>query len=182
MDVELRDLIEQLRHYVQGITRDEDTANEVVQNALFKALSRGKLFPQHRGWLFTVAKHEAYKTLKRAPYAMPEAPLEAPANYHENSIVEYMHLLKNEERNLIYMRYFNQFSIKELSALFHRPEGTIKRKLHNARESLKRSLLCRKKWQHQKSLLHIAKIKVPATSGLPGRIAHGKPRLRPGRL
>jgi len=95
MDVELRDLIEQLRHYVQGITRDEDTANEVVQNALFKALSRGKLFPQHRGWLFTVAKHEAYKTLKRAPYAMPEAPLEAPANYHENSIVEYMHLLKN---------------------------------------------------------------------------------------
>ncbi len=181
MNVELRDLIEQLRHYVQGITRDEDTANEVVQNALFKALSRGKLFPQHRGWLFTVAKHEAYKTLKRAPYAMPEAPLEAPANYHENSIVEYMHLLKNEERNLIYMRYFNQFSIKELSALFHRPEGTIKRKLHNARESLKKEFIMSEKMAAPEITITHCKDQSPGNIRIAGQgLLMGNPGFGPG--
>lgn len=145
MDKEIAQIIQRLKKFVLTIVNDDDTANEIVQNTICKALARGKLVQHHSGWLFTVAKHEAYNTLKKWQLPLLDHFLPTPPEEHEDSIIDYMYLLDDEQRYLIYMRYFNQFSIRELSRLLKKPEGTLKRKLHEARETLKKEMIMAEK-------------------------------------
>jgi RNA polymerase sigma-70 factor (ECF subfamily) len=145
VDKEIIEIIEKLKCFVRKMIKDEDSVNEIVQNTICKALAKGKLVQNHLGWLITVAKHESYKALKNWQLPLFDHSLATPVDDHEDSIADYMYLLENEQRYLLYMRYFNQFSIKELSKLLKKPEGTLKRKLHEARETLKKEMIMAEK-------------------------------------
>jgi RNA polymerase sigma-70 factor (ECF subfamily) len=140
MNEEMEQVIRQLSSYVCGLIADKDLAQDVVQETLFRALARGKSITQDAGWLFRVARNEAWRTLKKRHITLPEISLPAPPQYREEHVADYLHSLPCEQRYILQMRYFNHSSIKEISRLLQKPEGTIKRRLHAARASLKKEI------------------------------------------
>jgi RNA polymerase sigma-70 factor (ECF subfamily) len=137
MEKDLSKLILNLVNYAQKFVRNNDVAHDLVQDALFKAISKGKL--QQVGWIKTVIKHAAYR-IDKGKTCVLNFDLEDEEFIEEESIVDYMYNLDSKSKNLLFQRYFQQFSIRQISELLNKPEGTIKRNLFEARESLKREI------------------------------------------
>jgi RNA polymerase sigma-70 factor (ECF subfamily) len=140
MEKDITLTLKSLKTYLLQYSHNVDLVDDIMQETVLKALSYGKILHENIGWLCITAKRSLFKKQKHKHFYESCFVDNKDKIEEEKSAVEYMHLLEHGARNLLYMKYFNKSSIQELSTVFKKPEGTIKRQLFEARKKLKKEI------------------------------------------
>ena len=128
--------------YLQNHPDSED----VVQECFLRLAQSGKHFEdvrQVQAWLIITAANLSKDLLRRAH--RKDLPLDAagdrPAPQKEHKELRGAVLdLPEKYRTVIYLYYYEGYSVQELAKLLHRPESTVKTWLRRGRELLRETL------------------------------------------
>ncbi|MFO1351963.1 MAG: sigma-70 family RNA polymerase sigma factor [Gammaproteobacteria bacterium] len=141
------------------LTRDDQDAQDVVQDAYLRALKYFGEFrgDDARGWLLAIVRNSFYNWLKeRAPQALTEAfdeqlhsgqdeaadaagndPAEALARGDNRRVFnQALEALPPEFREILVLRELEDLSYKEIAAIIDAPLGTVMSRLARARKRL----------------------------------------------
>lgn len=142
------------------ITHDEGIAQEVVQNAFLRVAKRIRQFDRKRPfapWFMRIVVNDAVKAVQRAPrwLSLEEgeaafqaqlqsrlpSPEEAVTTFQLNETIwQALAQLTPKQRAAVVMRYYLDMSEKEMTEHLDIAPGTVKWRLHTARERLRQLL------------------------------------------
>ena len=137
------ELTPRLYRICRTMLRSEMDCQDAAQNAVFQAwrnLHSLKNDPMFSHWLIRIAINECRKIYRKKANTLPldEA---TPAPDGNERFWEMLHGLDEKYRIPAMLYYGEQYKISDIAAILHLPEGTIKRRLHTARNLLKEELL-----------------------------------------
>lgn len=137
-----------------GLVGDSNDALDLSQTAFIKAYRSLSSFDQKRPflpWFYAILRNLCLNFVKRKK-VIPMIPLEE-ANQSDPALCQKDHRedmkeivakaissLSYEERELILLKYFQEYSYKEMAQILNCPVGTIMSRLYYARKKLKRNL------------------------------------------
>lgn len=134
-----------LAGYVLRLTRDEQLARDVAQEALVRLFSRWRSVHEPRAWVYLVATN-----LVRDHWARSHRHAGALSLLHRSAVAEVagpdrtvrdaVERLPARLRTTVLLHYFADLPIETVAALTERPVGTVKQRLHEARKSLAETL------------------------------------------
>lgn len=151
IDDELRELLPRLRRFACWLTRDTAAADDLVQSALERALSRWGSRRQEaslRAWLFAIIYRQFLDARRRAKrYASmlerfgldrrdehPSAEREVVAQ----SVLQSLEQLPLEQQQLLLWVSVEGLSYREVAHILDVPLGTVMSRLSRARQRLRR--------------------------------------------
>src|SRR5690606_7287792 len=147
-----------LKTYARNFTRDQDDANDLVQDTLLKAVTYFKNFKDGtnlKGWLYTIMKNTFINNYRRVvktnSFITKEEEItnanlvvSATSNRGENKFVmeDINHALSNlsEDYYVPFTMYFEGYKYHEISDYLNLPIGTVKTRIHVARKVMKKTL------------------------------------------
>lgn len=123
-----------------------DDAQDVVQDVFLKLLrQKENCFhdEEHlKAWLIRVTINQCLDYRKsffrRNTVALDN--LEIPWEREECQIMEELSLLPKDERNVLYLHYYEGYTIKEIAAILGKKQNTVNSKLTRGRNRLKKFL------------------------------------------
>lgn len=127
--------------------RSSADAEDAVQNVFLKFVEKGQDFhdeEHENAWFITVTRNYCKDQLKsiwhrRVDFGeIPETADETEEK--EERILPYIMKLKDKHREVIYLYYYEEYSVKEMASILGRGESTIRTQLSSARGKLKRML------------------------------------------
>jgi RNA polymerase sigma-70 factor, ECF subfamily len=137
-----------LAGWVRRLVDDDDTAHEIASEAFVRLLSRWTRAESPHSYLYMIAtnlirdhwrKTERERRAIRSVTARTAAdPVAYPAQ--DVDVRDLIASLPARLRDPFLLYYYAGFGIKEVAALLHRPEGTIKADLFAARAKLRAAL------------------------------------------
>jgi RNA polymerase sigma-70 factor (ECF subfamily) len=143
-----RSVYPKLAGWARRLVDDDDTAHEIASEAFVRLLSRWAKVDSPRSYLYMVAtnlvrdhwrKAERERRAYRSAAAGTTAdPVTCPAQ--DVDVRCLIAALPPRLRDPFLLHYYGGFRVKELAALYRRPEGTIKADLFAARSTLKTAL------------------------------------------
>ena len=131
-----------------GYVKNIHDADDIAQNVFFKLYQRSlkrKGFVSEeakKAWLIRVTINEAKDLLKSA-WKNNTCELDESLVAHENDklgLHDYLKNLKPKYRTVIYLYYYEGYSVKEVAGILKIPQGTVMTQLKRAREQLKEML------------------------------------------
>lgn len=143
----------ELFRYVLTLSRDRQTAEEILQDTLVAVWRGADTFEGRSGvraWLFGVARRQAYNTLRRparvwageedlrahpSDEPVPEEVLLAGARKEE--IASLMDRLSSVHREALALIFLHELSYEETAKVLEVPVGTVKSRLSNAKKALR---------------------------------------------
>jgi len=137
-----------LAGWVRRLVDDDDTAHEIAAEAFVRLLSRWTRVESPQSYLYMIATNlirdhwRKAERERRAIRSVTAAAALDEAAYPDQD-VEVRNLLQSlppRLRDPFLLHYYAGFPIREVAALLHRPEGTIKADLFAARAKLKTAL------------------------------------------
>ena len=150
--IELEVHIASLRRYARALVRDRGDADDLVQEALARALSRADKFlagSNLRAWLFTIMHNvhvNQVRGLSSRPQEVPvdevmEARLSEPprqeARVELNEMARLLDTLPVEQRRVLLLVALEGMKYDEVAAALDVPIGTVMSRLSRAREALR---------------------------------------------
>ncbi len=139
-----------------GITREPADAEDIVQDTFVRAYDRLDQFDLERDfrpWLFTIAANLAKNKLRRGRFVnplkhpgwLPGRDRDDPAeqvNREEriNRMRKSLSDLDEKYRVPVVLRFYGDLSYEEISRVMDLPTGTVKTRLHRAKNNLKEVL------------------------------------------
>ncbi|MGP1394755.1 MAG: sigma-70 family RNA polymerase sigma factor [Inquilinaceae bacterium] len=145
----LLETIPHLRAFARVLTRDRDTADDLVQDAVTRALTASDQFTEgtnFKAWMFTILRNAHVNNLRRNKYRfepLDEAALSkasTPATQDTNveftQFVEIFGRLRPEYREVLILVGATGLSYEEAAAICGCAVGTIKSRLSRARRDL----------------------------------------------
>ena len=148
---EIEPHIPALRRYAWALLRNQDAADDLVQDCLERALSRWHLQKRDgnpRAWLFTILRNLHWnnirQTHRRGPhvdyqeadgYELPEG--DGERNLMARDALDALGGLSEEHRSLLLLVAVEDFSYQEAADLLGVPTGTIMSRLSRARANLR---------------------------------------------
>lgn len=147
-----------LKNYARNFTRDQDDANDLVQDTLLKAVTYFKNFKEGtnlKGWLYTIMKNTFINNYRRVvktnSFITKEEEItnanlvvSASKNKGENKFVmdDINYALSNlsEDYYVPFTMYFEGYKYHEISDHLNIPIGTVKTRIHVARKVMKKTL------------------------------------------
>ena len=145
------------------LTRNEDDAQDVVQEAYLRAFKFFEGFhgPDARAWLLTTVRNTCYTWLEQNRRNRSATPFDEEIHTGEEDAMnpsslalksgdvkivrESLEELPDEFREVIVLRDLEELSYKQIAAVIKAPLGTVMSRLARARERLKRILCSRLK-------------------------------------
>lgn len=140
---------QELVNWCETMAGSLQTAEELVQEAFFKALQNEEILckltqAQARSWLYRTTKnlfidqvrHRGKETIVEI---MPE-PIQEQKEIQEFEWEEVLNRLPDAEGVLFTLRYIEGYNSKQIGQLFSMPEGTVRSKLSLARKHLRQAL------------------------------------------
>lgn len=135
-----------LRRYARALTRNAETADDLVQDTLVRALRSEHLFHggEIRSWLFTILTNlnrNRLRSLARRPIAKSLTDEDAPdlagpeAGYRD--IERALALLVDEQRHALLLVVLEGLSYREVAEVQGVPIGTVMSRLARARAQIK---------------------------------------------
>lgn len=117
-------------------------AEDIVQEVLVKLLTKKVIFKDEehvKSWLIRVTINQCldYKKTLAKRSVVPIENMEIPFEQKEEGILEELQLLKEDERNILYLYYYEGYKIKEIAKILKQKQNTINSKLTRARKKLK---------------------------------------------
>ncbi len=139
---------EPLWRHAFRLTGREDVAWDVLQDAWIaiangiQALTEPSRF---RGWAYTIVTRRAVDRMRRErPASEWDETAEAVAVNEADEPSDAVELLRRalrrvsgERKALLSLRYVDGFEVAEIARILELPEGTVKSRLHHAREELR---------------------------------------------
>lgn len=145
------------------VVRDATLAQDVVQEAflkVFKSIGKFQFRSSFKSWLYRVVVNEAITLLRRRKIKedldpTPDISLGPAARNASHAWQPEEAALESEERHLlrwaigqldpvhrsvVVLKYFHEFSDTEIAAVIGCPAGTVKSRLHRARELLRHAM------------------------------------------
>lgn len=118
-------------------------AEDAVQNVFLKYIEKGIEFTDEEhenAWFITVTRNYCKDQLKsywRRQVEMREIP-EIPIEEDDNDgLLEYIKKLPDKYKEVIYLYYYEEYSVKEMARILERNESTIQTQLAAVRRRLK---------------------------------------------
>jgi RNA polymerase sigma-70 factor (ECF subfamily) len=144
----IEDVIPHLRRYARSLTANVDEADDVVQEALTRALPKLDLFQPGsnlKAWLFTIVRHTFINQIRqrRAFVARADDEPGPVALPRQESHVELAELaraygrLSPPHREELALNVFAGMSDEEVRELLDLPVGTVRSRLSRARSALR---------------------------------------------
>jgi len=147
-----------LKPFAVTLTRDTETAKDLLQETLYRALSnREKYLPgtNIKAWLYTIMRNifiNNYRRNTRQQTIFDNTPNDYLIDYKQTAtanaaetglsmkdIENSIHTLPSLFRDP-FMLYFEGYKYQEISEILHEPLGTIKSRIHFARKLLKQQI------------------------------------------
>jgi len=154
--VELEELSESVRKYrntvfrvAMGYVKNTHDADDIAQNVFFKLYTKGKSFVSdeaQKAWLIRVTINQSKDLLKsvwrnkRDNSEISEQGLAAP-EYGYTELRDYVKGLKPKYRTVIYLYYYEGYSVNEIAVILKMPKSTVTTQLKRAREQLKEIII-----------------------------------------
>lgn len=144
-----------LLYYLRRLTSDEHEAWDILQQVWLKVI-RGigsiKNPRKFKSWLYMVAHHTASDRIsemarekgRQEETGLEEIPDDDPEreNFESADLVHYgLSKLPVDQREILTFFFLEEFSIAEISEILHLPDGTVKSRLHRARNALRSILI-----------------------------------------
>jgi len=135
-----------LRRYARALTRNAETADDLVQDTLVRALRSEHLFHggEIRSWLFTILTNlnrNRLRSLARRPIAKSLADEDAPdlagPEAGQRDIERALALLVDEQRHALLLVVLEGLSYREVAEVQAVPIGTVMSRLARARAQIK---------------------------------------------
>ena len=137
------------------ILGDGEDAEDVLQDTFVSIYKNAKTlsdFEKLRPWIFSILKNTSYTRYKKRNREFPDEFVldkaeESPTYLGEDDFAEKSEIqdalmtLKEKEREVLVLYYYNDFSIEEVARICNTFQGTVKSRLHRARKNLKKELL-----------------------------------------
>lgn len=118
-------------------------AEDAVQNVFIKYMEKEIVFEneQHeQAWFLTVTRNyckDQFKSFWNRFVDMGEIPETAEDEREEGKLLEYIMKLPQKYKEVLYLYYYEEYSVKEMAAMLSRKESTIQTQLFDARKKLK---------------------------------------------
>jgi len=134
-----------LRRYARALTRDADTADDIVQDTLVRALRSEHLFHggDVRAWLYTILTNlnrNRLRTLSRRPALSPikdgDAAM-AEGEADSRDIARALDQLAEEQRSALILVVLEGLTYREVAEVQGVPIGTVMSRLARARMQIK---------------------------------------------
>jgi RNA polymerase sigma-70 factor (ECF subfamily) len=135
-----------LRRYGRALTRDAETADDLVQDTLVRALRSEHLFHggDVRSWLYTILTNlnrNRLRSLSRRPTLTPiedsDAPDAAGPEAGARDIERALGLLVDEQRSALLLVVLEGLTYREVAEVQGVPIGTVMSRLARARAQIK---------------------------------------------
>ena len=144
--------IPRLRRYARALIRDPARADDLVQNALVRAIAKQHLWrpgTDLRAWLFTILHHQNVNDVRRFSREGAGVPVEhvapALAAVSDPSAVlqirdleRAMAALPEGQRQVILLVGLEGMRYEDVAAILRVPVGTVRSRLSRGRETLRR--------------------------------------------
>ncbi len=137
---EEKDLMFRLAYNIMQNTVD---AEDVVAESICKAWEKRKSLKnpdKMRNWILRIIINTAKNAVavRNRIELVEDFPQYCDEQENKNNIWDLVSELKEKERTVIILYYYRGFSVREVSKILHIPEGTVKSRLSNARNNLKK--------------------------------------------
>ena len=142
-------LVPQLHSFARSLTRDGVRADDLVQEALMRALNNIDRFrpgTNLKAWLFTIVRNEHYSQLRRRKFEAhgvdtellpePSVPPDHDGKLELRDLNRALACLSPGQRTALILVSASGFSYEEAAAICHCAVGTIKSRVARARETL----------------------------------------------
>ena len=145
--LDIETLFEQYRDDVYRLalsyTKSVQEAEDVCQTVFLKLMEQEKIEPgKERAWLMQVTANRC-KNVLRSSWWKQTAPMEdtlpAPEPRYTDTW-EMVMALRPKYRVLIYLRYYEELSTREMAELLHISQSAVTTRLNRARQMLKEQL------------------------------------------
>ncbi len=150
MREEIADHVRSLRRYALVLTRDSDEAEDLVQEALTKALGGANLFSPDRDlrvWLFSILHNAHVSRLRRKRTAFNAQPYLAQtdsrpatqmAHLELREVLDCLEKLPDDQRRAVALVGLESMSYAQAAKVLGVPMGTLMSRLARGREALRR--------------------------------------------
>ena len=129
-----------------SMLQSREDAEDVLQDVFVKILSRPFDFnsaEHERAWLVRVTLNRCHDILRKKKirrYTPLEDIVSLPAEEKDMSILREVQALPSDKREVVLLRYFEDFSVQEIAEILHITPSAVKMRLARARELLKEIL------------------------------------------
>jgi RNA polymerase sigma-70 factor (ECF subfamily) len=142
---------------LEGMVRDRNVAEDLLQETLVRVwshIARYREEGRFRAWVFRIATNLALTELRRRRYrgavdldraARETARAPDPHEHLEREerdrlLAEAIERLPDDQRAVVLLRVRGEMSLAEISAALQVPEGTVKSRLHQSVQRLRRDI------------------------------------------
>jgi RNA polymerase sigma-70 factor (ECF subfamily) len=121
-------------------------AEDAVQSIFLKCMDKDIVFQSaahENAWFITATRNHCRDVLKafwRRKVDLGEIPETAEAEREHSDLFVQIAQLPSKYREVLYLYYYEEYSIREMSVLLHRKESTIQTQLAAARKRLRKKL------------------------------------------
>ncbi len=143
--------IPKLRRYARALVRDQSSADDLVQDALTRALSKSHLWQEGtdlRAWLFTILHNQYVNHVRRGvregiSVGLSETETRLTAGPSQQARLQLRDLdralarLPEEQRQVILLAGLEGMSYDEMAEVMDVPVGTIRSRLSRGRDALR---------------------------------------------
>jgi RNA polymerase sigma-70 factor, ECF subfamily len=141
--------IPRLRRYARALLRDQDRADDLVQDTLVRGLDKVHLYRSGdlRAWLFTIMHNQYVNSIRRLvrqgeKITVEKVPLAAPAPQLPHLELQELEgaiaRLTEEQRETVLLIGLEGMKYDEVARICDVPIGTVRSRLSRAREELRR--------------------------------------------
>lgn len=138
--------------FVRGQCRNDALAEDVVANVYLKAWKSSRSYRQgsrsYRRWLFTIARNELIDHWRRSRDTLPIEGLQLADEsgagegrpIDEEAVLRALGRLTREQREVVVMRFFNDYSHAEIARQLGKREGAVRAQLLRALRQMRKAM------------------------------------------
>ena len=127
--------------FVFLMVKDKNDAADITQETFLMVERYLKSFKGEssvKTWLYRIASNEIKKFYKRQKRVLKYKPKRNEDTRDYSDLKETMEKLDKDSYEILFLRYFKHMSEKEIAFILNIPEGTVKSRLFNAKEKLRK--------------------------------------------
>lgn len=131
-----------LAGYALSLVGDDNTGHDLAQEAMVRVYVRWGLLREARPYAYRIVTNLARDRWRRARterMALPDL-LAQPVAGPDLTVLDAVERLPSGLRDVVLLHYYADLSVEQVARALHRPAGTVKRRLSEARAALARDL------------------------------------------
>jgi len=133
-----------LAAYCAGLVEDANAGTDIAQEAFTRLFARWRSVRHHRAYVYFVATNlvrHHWRTRRDERLALIElSHAGGVARGSDPSLRDLVERLPGKLRTVVLLHYYADLPVAEIARLIHRPAGTVKQRLHEARRRLQRAM------------------------------------------